>query len=82
MAGGATQNACAIGADLARSTFVFAFAAVVDIGVEVATDSRTVGQSGLAGDHTRRVGAYLTGGAFFAAGTTIIEVSFGIDTNA
>jgi hypothetical protein len=56
--------------------------AVIGVAIQIAADPRAIGQSGLTGNHTGGVGAYLAIRAFFAAGSAVVGVSFGIDAHA
>jgi hypothetical protein len=80
LSGGAIENALAIGANLSGGAFFSASTAVIEIGLGIKADTRTIGKTG--GASAFSTGADLTAGAFSAASATVIEIYLRIDTRA
>jgi hypothetical protein len=80
LSSGAVEDAFTAGTQLTGSTFSAANTTVVEVGRQIATDTRAIGQTGWAGafatcaDHAA--------GAFSGAGSAVIWVTGGIDAGA
>jgi hypothetical protein len=78
---GKTRRTNALAADtlFATSAFRATSTAIIGVGVGIDTGARTLGLSGGAVEYALAIGAELTGGTFFIAAATMIEIELGID---
>jgi hypothetical protein len=77
---GAVENALAVGAELTGCAFSTADTAVVEVIGQVLADTGAIGETGGADAFARSTDH--AAGAFSAAGSAVIGITFGIDTGA